>query len=34
MEKLGKDAIQGNIDGIDFKLVSCDYTNFKLIKIL
>ena len=28
-----KDAIQGNIDGIDFKLVSCDFTNFTLEKI-
>ena len=28
-----KDAIQGNIDGIDFKLVSCDFTNFTLKKI-
>lgn len=28
-----KDAIQGNIEQIDFKLVSCDYTNFDLIKI-
>ncbi len=28
-----KEAIQGIIDGIDFKLVSCDYTNFKLEKI-
>lgn len=28
-----KDAIQGNVDGIDFKLVSCDYTNFGLEKI-
>lgn len=23
-----------NIDGINFKLVSCDYTNFKLVKII
>lgn len=28
-----KDAIQGNINGIDFKLLSSDYTNFDLIKI-
>lgn len=28
-----KYAIEGNIDGINYKLVSCDYTNFKLIKI-
>lgn len=28
-----KEALQGTIDGIDFKLVSCDYTNFKLEKI-
>lgn len=24
---------EGNIDGIEHKMVSCDYTNFKLIKI-
>lgn len=29
-----KDALQGKIDGIDFKLVSCDYTDFKLVKIV
>lgn len=29
-----KDAIQGNIDGIEFKLVSCDYTNFKVQKLI
>lgn len=28
-----KDAIQGNIEGIDFKLISSDYTNFTLEKI-
>ncbi len=28
-----KDAIQGTIEGIDFKLVSSDYTNFGLEKI-
>lgn len=27
------EAKEGNIDGIDFKLVSCDYTDFKLIKL-
>lgn len=27
------DAIQGEIEGIDFELVSCDYTNFMLKKI-
>lgn len=29
-----KDALQGKIDGIDYKLVSCDYTDFKLVKIV
>ena len=29
----GKDAKQGEIDGIDFKLVSCDQVEFKLQKI-
>lgn len=29
-----KDAIQGNIEGIDFQLVSSDYTNFGLEKII
>lgn len=29
-----KNAIQGNIDGIEFKLVSCDYTNFKVEKLI
>lgn len=28
-----KDAIEGNISGIDFKLVSSDYLNFELYKI-
>lgn len=28
-----KDAVQGIVDGIEFKLISCDYTNFKLEKI-
>ena len=28
-----KEAIQGNVDGIELQLVSCDYTDFKLIKI-
>lgn len=32
--KAHNDAIQGNIDGIEFKLVSCDYTSFKLQKII
>lgn len=27
------EAIQGNIDGIEFKLVSCDSLEFKLVKI-
>ena len=27
------DALQGNVLGIDFKLVSCDYTNFSLIRV-
>jgi len=26
-------AIQGNIDGIEYKLVSSDYLDFKLIKV-
>lgn len=29
-----KDAMQGKISGIDFTLLSCDYTDFKLIKIV
>ena len=28
-----KEAKQGLIEGIDFKLVSCDYTNFNLVNI-
>lgn len=28
------DAVQGNIDGIEYKLLSSDYTDFKLIKII
>lgn len=28
-----KDAIEGNIDGIDFKLISSDHLNFDLLKI-
>ena len=28
-----KEAIEGNINGIEFKLVSCDYTGFKLIEV-
>ena len=28
-----KDVIEGNIDGIEFKCLSCDYTDFKLIEI-
>lgn len=30
----GKDAKQGEIDGIDFKLVSCDQVEFKLQKYI
>lgn len=29
-----KDAKEGNIDGIEFKLVSSDYTGFKLVKLI
>ena len=29
-----KDAIEGEINGIDFKLISSDYLEFDLIKIL
>lgn len=25
---------EGNIEGIDFKMVSCDYTDFKLVKLI
>ena len=28
-----REAKEGTIDGIDFKLVSCDFTGFKLVKI-
>ncbi len=28
-----EEAVVGNVDGIDIKLVSCDYTDFKLIKL-
>lgn len=28
-----KDAIEGNVNGIEFKLVSADYLDFKLVKI-
>ena len=28
-----KDAIEGNIEGIEFSLVSGDYLDFKLIKV-
>lgn len=28
-----KEAIEGKIENIDFQLVSCDYTNFQLIKL-
>lgn len=29
-----KEAVEGNINGIEFKLISSDYTDFKLIKII
>lgn len=29
-----KEAIQGILNGVELQLVSCDYTNFKLIEIL
>ena len=29
-----KEAVEGNINNIEYKLVSCDYTNFKLLKII
>ena len=32
-EKNHKEAITGEHNGIDFKLVSCDFTDFKLIKL-
>ena len=28
-----KDVIEGKIQGINLKMVSCDYTNFELIKL-
>ena len=28
-----KEAVEGKIENIDFQLVSCDYTDFKLIKL-
>ena len=28
-----KEAIQGNVGGIELQLVSCDFTDFKLIKL-
>ena len=28
-----KEAIEGNISGVEIKLVSCDYTDFKLIEL-
>ena len=33
-EKSHKEAKEGLISEIDFKLVTCDYTNFSLIQIL
>ena len=29
-----KEAIEGSVNGIEIRLISCDYTNFKLIKLL
>lgn len=29
-----KDVIEGNFDGIEFKLISSDYLNFDLLKVL
>ena len=29
-----KEAIQGNVNGIELKLVSCDYTKFKLVEVI
>lgn len=29
-----KDAVEGNIDGITYKLISADYLNFDLVKIM
>ena len=28
-----KDAIEGNIEGIEFSLISADYLDFKLMKV-
>ena len=28
-----KDAVEGNINGIELKLISADYLNFNLLKI-
>ena len=28
-----KEAVEGNIDGVEYKLISADYTNFELIKV-
>ena len=28
-----KDAIEGVVEGIEFKLISCDSLNFKMVKI-
>jgi hypothetical protein len=29
-----KEAVQGNIEGTELKLVSCDYTDFNLVKVV
>lgn len=29
-----KDSLEENINGIEYKMVSCDYTDFKLVKIV
>ena len=29
-----KDAIEGNINGVEYKMVSCDYTDFKVCSIM
>ena len=31
--KAHENAVEGTVDGIEYKLVSCDYTNFKLIEL-
>ncbi len=31
--KSQKEAIEGTYNGIEYKMVSCDYTNFKLVKL-